>query len=59
MAVLNGPGLRAYDSWKEFAQTVAKAVIKEQTRLIREEGQRLVGPDDDKVTAPPIEPYAK
>jgi hypothetical protein len=49
-------GLRAYSSWKQFAQTVAKAAIQVQSRLIKEEGQNLTGPDDDKVTAPPIEP---
>lgn len=51
--------LRAYSSWKEFARTVAKAVLKEQARLIRKERQCLISPDDHKVTAPPVEPYAK
>jgi hypothetical protein len=48
-------GLRAYSSWKQFAQTVAKAAIQVQARLIKEEGQHLTGPDDDKVTAPSVE----
>lgn len=52
--VISGPGLRAYGSWKEFAATVAKAVIREQARLIREEGKTLAGADDSKVTAPPV-----
>ena len=47
-------GLRAYGSWKEFAATVAKAVIKEQARLIREESKALAGADDAKVTASPV-----
>lgn len=49
--------LRAYSSWKEFAQVVAKAVIKEQARLIRKEARNLSGIDDHKVTAPPVKPY--
>lgn len=55
--MVTGGGLKAYGSWKEFAQTVAKAVIKEQARLIREESKALAGADDHKVTAPPV-PHA-
>lgn len=53
--VIIGPGLRAYRSWKEFANLIATAVIKEQARLIRTE--HIAGLDDHKVTVPKIEPY--
>ena len=57
--MITGGGLKAYRSWKEFAQVIAKAVTKERARLIREEQRTLAGADDCKVTAPLVEPYVK
>jgi uncharacterized protein YmfQ (DUF2313 family) len=39
--------LCSYPSWSAFAQEVARAVLVERERLLLEEGERLVGLDDD------------